>query len=71
METTKDQHSRCYSTLKRMDPKNSGMVPVMCRITVIATTQIYAKILNEKVGKDMEKLAENFKGMESSFVSQL
>lgn len=36
----------------------------------IATTQIYAKILNEKVGKDMEKVAENFKGMESSFISQ-
>jgi site-specific recombinase XerD len=36
----------------------------------IATTQIYAKILNEKVGKDMEKVAEKFKGMESSFISQ-
>lgn len=35
----------------------------------IATTQIYAKILNEKVGKDMEKVAENFKNMENSFVS--
>lgn len=37
----------------------------------IATTQIYAKILNEKVGKDMQKLSHKFKSMESSFVSQL
>ncbi|KFC21769.1 site-specific integrase [Epilithonimonas lactis] len=37
----------------------------------IATTQIYAKILNEKVGKDMGKVAENFKEMESSFNSQI
>ncbi|WP_281170776.1 hypothetical protein [Flavobacterium tegetincola] len=37
----------------------------------IATTQIYVKILNEKVGKDMEKVAEKFRGMESSFISQL
>tara|TARA_R110002033_G_scaffold36621_1_gene75243 strand:- start:17543 stop:18793 length:1251 start_codon:yes stop_codon:yes gene_type:complete len=37
----------------------------------IATTQIYAKILNEKVGKDMQKVSHKFKGMERSFVSQL
>jgi len=37
----------------------------------IATTQIYAKILNEKVGKDMQKVSHKFKGMESSFISQL
>ena len=37
----------------------------------IATTQIYAKILNEKVGKDMEKVSHKFKGMESSFVTSL
>lgn len=37
----------------------------------IATTQIYAKILNEKVGKDMQKVSHKFKEMESSFVSQL
>lgn len=37
----------------------------------IATTQIYAKILNEKVGKDMQKVSHKFKGMEQSFVSQL
>ena len=37
----------------------------------IATTQIYAKILNEKVGKDMQKYRTNLKGMEQSFISQL
>jgi site-specific recombinase XerD len=37
----------------------------------IATTQIYAKILNEKVGKDMQKVSHKFKGMENSFVSKL
>jgi integrase len=37
----------------------------------IATTQIYAKILNEKVGKDMQKVSHRFKGMEQSFVTQL
>ncbi len=36
----------------------------------IATTQIYAKILNEKVGKDMRKVSQNFKAMELSFVSK-
>jgi integrase len=33
----------------------------------IATTQIYAKILNEKVGKDMEKVSHNFKKMDKAF----
>lgn len=37
----------------------------------IATTQIYAKILNEKVGKDMQKVSHKFKGMERSFITQL
>jgi len=37
----------------------------------IATTQIYAKILNEKVGKDMQKVSHKFKEMESSFVSKI
>src|SRR5690554_4637833 len=37
----------------------------------IATTQIYAKILNEKVGKDMQKVSHKFKGLERSFVAQL
>ena len=37
----------------------------------IATTQIYAKILNEKVGKDMQKVSHKFKGLEQSFVAQL
>jgi len=37
----------------------------------IATTQIYAKILNEKVGKDMQKVSHRFKGLEQSFVAQL
>lgn len=37
----------------------------------IATTQIYAKILNEKVGKDMQKVSNKFKELERSFVSQL
>ncbi|MFT3903101.1 MAG: site-specific integrase [Niabella sp.] len=37
----------------------------------IATTQIYAKILNEKVGKDMQKVSHRFKGLERSFVAQL
>ncbi|MGJ1263098.1 tyrosine-type recombinase/integrase [Sphingobacterium spiritivorum] len=37
----------------------------------IATSQIYAKILNEKVGKDMQKVSHKFKGMERSFVAQL
>lgn len=37
----------------------------------IATTQIYAKILNEKVGKDMQKVSHKFKGMEQSIVTQL
>jgi len=37
----------------------------------IATTQIYAKILNEKVGKDMQKVSHKFKGLERSFVGQL
>lgn len=32
----------------------------------IATTQIYAKILNEKVGKDMQKVSHKFKGLERS-----
>ena len=34
----------------------------------IATTQIYAKILNEKAGKDMQKVSHKFKGLERSFV---
>ena len=33
----------------------------------IATTQIYAKILNEKVGKDMQKVSYKFKSLENSF----
>ena len=33
----------------------------------IATTQIYAKILNEKVGKDMQKVSHKFKEMENHF----
>jgi len=37
----------------------------------IAATLIYAKILNEKVGKDMPKVLHRFKGMERSFVSKL
>ena len=37
----------------------------------IATTQIYAKILNEKVGKDMQKVSHKFKGLERSFVASL
>ncbi|WP_256959278.1 tyrosine-type recombinase/integrase [Sphingobacterium sp. JB170] len=37
----------------------------------IATTQIYAKILNEKVGKDMQKVSHKFKGLEQSFVAHL
>ena len=37
----------------------------------IATTQIYAKILNEKVGKDIQKVSHKFKGLERSFVTQL
>ncbi|WP_411197827.1 tyrosine-type recombinase/integrase [Sphingobacterium thalpophilum] len=37
----------------------------------IATTQIYAKILNEKVGKDMQKVSHKFKVMEQSFISKL
>ena len=37
----------------------------------IATTQIYAKILNEKVGKDMQKVSHKFKSMEQSFVASL
>lgn len=37
----------------------------------IATTQIYAKILNEKVGKDMQKVSHKFKDMERFFVSEL
>ena len=37
----------------------------------IATTQIYAKILNEKVGKDMQKVSHKFKNMKKSFVSEL
>ena len=37
----------------------------------IATTQIYAKILNEKVGKDMQKVSHRFKGLERSFVASL
>jgi len=36
-----------------------------------ATTHIYAKIFNEKVGKDMQKVSHKFKGMKQSFVSQL
>jgi len=37
----------------------------------VATTQIYAKILNEKVGKDMQKVSHKFKSMERSFISEL
>ncbi len=33
----------------------------------IATTQIYTKILNEKVVKDMQKVSHRFKSMERSF----
>lgn len=36
----------------------------------IATTQIYAKILNEKVGRDMAKVAHHFKGLEAVFISE-
>lgn len=35
--------------------------------TNITTTQIYAKILNEKVGKDMDIVAQNLQAMEVSF----
>lgn len=35
--------------------------------TNITTTQIYAKILNEKVGKDMDVVAQNLQAMEISF----
>lgn len=37
----------------------------------IATTQIYAKVLNEKVGKDMQQVAHRFETMERAFVPQL
>lgn len=37
----------------------------------IATTQIYAKILNEKVGKEMQKVSHKYKNMMRSFVSEL
>lgn len=37
----------------------------------IATTQIYAKVLNEKVGKDMQKVSHKFEAMERSFVASL
>ncbi|MNT38608.1 Tyrosine recombinase XerC [compost metagenome] len=37
----------------------------------IATTQIYAKVLNEKVGKDMQKVSQKFEAMERSFVASL
>lgn len=33
----------------------------------ISTTQIYAKIVNEKVGRDMQKVSHNFKGLEAAF----
>ncbi|SIS72302.1 Site-specific recombinase XerD [Chryseobacterium ureilyticum] len=33
----------------------------------IGTTQIYAKILNEKVGRDMEEVSHNFKELEAAF----
>lgn len=33
----------------------------------IATTQIYAKIINEKVGKDMEKVSDKLNGMKNDF----
>lgn len=33
----------------------------------IATTQIYAKILNEKVGKDMQKVSKNLREWSSLF----
>lgn len=35
----------------------------------IATTQIYAKILNEKVGRDMEEVSHKFKELEAAFDS--
>lgn len=37
----------------------------------VATTQIYAKVLNEKVGKDMQKVSHKFEAMERSFVASL
>ncbi|THF52960.1 site-specific integrase [Flavobacterium supellecticarium] len=37
----------------------------------IATTQIYAKVLNEKVGKDMQQVAHRFETMERAFVPTL
>ncbi|WP_165602542.1 tyrosine-type recombinase/integrase, partial [Chryseobacterium arthrosphaerae] len=35
----------------------------------ITTTQIYAKILNEKVGRDMEEVSHKFKELEAAFNS--
>lgn len=37
----------------------------------IVTTQVYAKVLNEKVGKDMQKVSHKFKDMEKSFFANL
>lgn len=46
----------------------------MCKILRhknITITQIYVKILNEKVGKETQKIYHKFKEMESCVVSQL
>ena len=36
--------------------------------TSIKTTQIYAKVINSKIGNDMDMLAEKLSGMENKFV---
>jgi site-specific recombinase XerD len=42
-------------------------VSKMLRHTSIKTTQIYAKVINSKIGSDMDMLAEKLSGMERKF----
>ena len=53
----------------RVDPLKS--LSKMLGHKNIAITQVYAKIINEKVGRDMQKVSHKFKGREWSLVSQL
>jgi site-specific recombinase XerD len=44
-------------------------VSKMLGYTSVKTTQIYAKVINSKIGSDMDMLAEKLSGMESKFAT--
>jgi hypothetical protein len=41
----------------------------MLEHTSIKTTQIYAKVINSKIGSDMDMRAEKLSGMETKFTN--